>query len=131
MDSRRGGISSNGKRVKAESQGRKALGGLTHFAVCAAVARGATTAAEIGKFTSSRVGKSNLENLLANLCKKGALQLRDGQYRLTYVGREILGARGPVNELTPLQLAPRPPMRPGAEIAARLPSMAAGRLWSR
>ena len=130
MEGHRGGISTTQKRVKAEAQGRKALGGLTHFAVCAAVARGATTIESIRKFTASRVGNSNLQNLLANLCKKGALQLRDGEYRLTYIGREILGARGPVNDLTPLQLAPRPPMRPGADVAARLPSMAAGRLWS-
>lgn len=111
--------------------GRNVIGGPTHIAICSAVSNGVTTPPEIRKFLGARVGAPQLERTLAHLCKRGALQLRDGQYKLTYRGRELLGAGGCIGEMVPLKPHPRPPVRPGADVAARLPSMAAGRLWER
>jgi hypothetical protein len=113
------------------SAGRAVIGGPNQVAIISAVANGCTTPLEIRRFIGARVGGPQVERSLANLCKRGALQLRDGVYRVTSRGRELLGPGGCIGEMAPLKPQPRPPMRPGADVAARLPSMSAGRLWER
>lgn len=111
--------------------GRAVIGGPTHVAICAAVSNGISTPPEIRRALGARVGGPQLERTLAHLCKRGALQLRDGTYKLTYRGRDLLGAGGCITPMEPLKPQKRPPVRPGSDVAASLPSMAAGKLWER
>lgn len=111
--------------------GRRAVGGLGQHGICAAVAAGKDTMADIYAAMTGRMSRAVLERTVRNLCTTGRLREENGRYALTQAGRDILGVRGPAFEMAPYVPPKAPPRRPGSEVCSTLPSMAAGRLWER
>ena len=112
----------------ATNVGRETTGGLGHFQICAAVANGKRTASEIRKACPNTVSTKNVEQLLANMCKKNVLRRDEwGRFHLTERGREILGERAPAYEMAPYVPPVKAPRRPGSDVASSLPSLYAGR----
>lgn len=102
------------------------VGGRLHWSICAAIDAGRNTLPEITRALSGRLGAAVVPQTLANLCRNDILQHRDGIYRLTYKGREMLGPRQAMTEVVPYRTPKAPPRRPGADDFRRIPSLFAG-----
>ena len=102
------------------------IGGRLHWSICASIEAGRNTLPEITQALSGRLGAAMVPKTLANMVQSGHLQLRDGVYRLTYKGRDMLGPRGSTVEHPAYQPPKAAPRRPGADDFRSIPSLYAG-----